>query len=348
MGAHMSRDKAKHRSKKIDSNLKKDWKKENEIVKLLLLGAGDSGKTTIVKQMKILHCGGYTENDKIYFKDIIQKNIVEIIVQILEGMKKLDIEFTDENLVQCSDEVQNFRRSTGNATEILEIITKLWTDDSFQRCYARNKEYEILDSSSYFLPHLERCLSCDYIPTPEDILRARVRTTGIVQSKFQYKERTFALFDVGGQRSERKKWIHCFEDTTAILFVASLAEYDMVLYEDATQNRMVESLQLFQNMVNNRFFIRLPFILFLNKKDILAIKIKTIPVKTYFPEFGMENNYDNACEFITDKYMRLNKSTRHSIYPHLTCATSTENIKFVFDAVVDIILEKLVASCYMV
>lgn len=42
------------------------------------------------------------------------------------------------------------------------------------------------------------------------------------------------LFDVGGQRSERKKWIHCFEDVTAIIFCVAMSEYDQVLHEDET------------------------------------------------------------------------------------------------------------------
>ncbi len=40
----------------------------------------------------------------------------------------------------------------------------------------------------------------------------------------------FRVFDVGGQRSERKKWIHCFEDVTAIIFIVALSEYDQVSF----------------------------------------------------------------------------------------------------------------------
>jgi guanine nucleotide-binding protein subunit alpha len=53
------------------------------------------------------------------------------------------------------------------------------------------------------------------------------------------------LFDVGGQRSERKNWIHCFEGVTAIIFCVALSEYDQVLPEEKQQNRMIESLNIF-------------------------------------------------------------------------------------------------------
>ncbi|CAF4844459.1 unnamed protein product, partial [Rotaria socialis] len=65
-----------------------------------------------------------------------------------------------------------------------------------------------------------------YLPSTQDILRTRVKTTGIVEINFTFKDLNFRVFDVGGQRSERKKWIHCFEDVTAIIFIVALSEYD--------------------------------------------------------------------------------------------------------------------------
>jgi hypothetical protein len=55
-----------------------------------------------------------------------------------------------------------------------------------------------------------------------------------VEVHFTFKNLNFKLFDVGGQRSERKKWIHCFEDVTAIIFCVAMSEYDQVLHEDET------------------------------------------------------------------------------------------------------------------
>ena len=47
----------------------------------------------------------------------------------------------------------------------------------------------------------------------------------------------FRLFDVGGQRSERKKWIHCFENVTSIIFLVALSEYDQILFESDNEVR---------------------------------------------------------------------------------------------------------------
>lgn len=82
------------------------------------------------------------------------------------------------------------------------------------------------------------------------------------------------MFDVGGQRSERKKWIHCFEGVTCIIFIAALSAYDMVLVEDDEVNRMHESLHLFNSICNHRYFATTSIVLFLNKKDVFSEKIK--------------------------------------------------------------------------
>jgi guanine nucleotide-binding protein subunit alpha len=49
------------------------------------------------------------------------------------------------------------------------------------------------------------------------------------------------MFDVGGQRSERKKWIHCFENVTSIIFCVALSEYDQTLLEESNQVRLTTS-----------------------------------------------------------------------------------------------------------
>src|SRR5690606_38946773 len=93
------------------------------------------------------------------------------------------------------------------------------------------------------------------------------------------------MVDVGGQRSERKKWFHCFQDVKAIIFCVALSEYDQKLYEDDLTNRMNESLRVFKDICNNKWFAEISIILFLNKKDIFKKKIKRIPISVTFPEY---------------------------------------------------------------
>jgi guanine nucleotide-binding protein G(o) subunit alpha len=143
---------------------------------------------------------------------------------------------------------------------------------------------------------------------------------------------------VGGQRSERKKWIHCFEDVTAVIFFVALSEYDQVLYEDATANRMHESLRLFETISNNQWFVRTAFILFLNKKDLFEEKLKRRPLTVCFPKYRGPNEFEHAAEYIRAKIVARNQVPDKDIFCHLTCATDTQQVQFVFDAVTNLVI----------
>lgn len=90
---------------------------------------------------------------------------------------------------------------------------------------------------------------------------------------------------MGGQRSERKKWIHCFSGVTAVLFCCAMSEYDLKLYEDETVNRMDESLKLFEEICNSKWFLETAVILFLNKSDIFREKITKTDLSVCFPNY---------------------------------------------------------------
>ena len=103
----------------------------------------------------------------------------------------------------------------------LECFVNLFLQD-LQSCFLRAREYQLNDSASYYLNALDRISMPDYIPTVQDVLRTRVKTTGIVETRFLFKTLSFKMIDVGGQRSERKKWIHCFEGTINITDINAL------------------------------------------------------------------------------------------------------------------------------
>jgi GTPase SAR1 family protein len=93
------------------------------------------------------------------------------------------------------------------------------------------------------------------------------------------------MIDVGGQRAERRKWIHYFEDVKIVLFCVALSEYDQELLEDEGRNRMKESVAVFSEMANNTWFQNTPFVLFLNKTDLFKEKIERVDLKSCWPEY---------------------------------------------------------------
>uniref|UniRef100_A0A1A8UM50 Guanine nucleotide-binding protein G(o) subunit alpha n=5 Tax=Cyprinodontiformes TaxID=28738 RepID=A0A1A8UM50_NOTFU len=338
------------RSKAIEKNLKEDGLTAAKDVKLLLLGAGESGKSTIVKQMKIIHEDGFSGDDVKQYKPVVYSNTIQSLAAIVRAMDTLGLEYGDKerkaDAKMVCDVVSRMEDTEPYSAELLGAMMRLWADSGIQECFSRAREYQLNDSAQYYLDSLDRIGAVDYQPTEQDILRTRVKTTGIVETHFTFKNLHFRLFDVGGQRSERKKWIHCFEDVTAIIFCVALSGYDQVLHEDETTNRMHESLMLFDSICNNKFFIDTSIILFLNKKDLFEEKITRSPLTICFPEYSGASKFDEAASYIQTKFEDLNKKKdTKEIYTHFTCATDTKNVQFVFDAVTDVIIKNNLKDC---
>jgi hypothetical protein len=226
----------------------------------------------------------------------------------------------------------------------------LWADTGILKAFENRSKFQLTDSAKYFFDKLDVVATPGYIPSEQDVLRSRVRTTGIVENNFEVDGNKFKMFDVGGQRNERKKWIHCFENVTAVLFIGVLSEYDLVLYEDENMNRMEETLNLFDEICNSRWFRETSIILFLNKRDVFAEKIVKVPLKVcpVFAEYAGENTYEAGCELIETTFQSKNRNPEKIIYSHLTCATDTSNVAAVFDAVKDIIIRRSLGEAGLV
>jgi hypothetical protein len=132
---------------------------------------------------------------------------------------------------------------------LVDDISALWDSKPVQAVWARRAEFWVLDSADYYMRHVRRFADEAFSPTEEDLIMARAITTGIVETSYRDAGVDVTLVDVGGQRSERRKWIRCFDGVDALVFVSALTEYSQVLYEDAGKNRMRESLELFAEMV---------------------------------------------------------------------------------------------------
>ncbi|XP_075039973.1 guanine nucleotide-binding protein G(t) subunit alpha-1 [Mixophyes fleayi] len=347
MGAGASAEE-KH-SRDLEKKLKEDAEKDARTVKLLLLGAGESGKSTIVKQMKIIHQDGYSLEECMEFISIINGNTLQSMLAIVRAMNTLNIQYGDPARQDDSRKLMHLADTIDEGSlpkEMSDIIGRLWKDTGIQACFDRASEYQLNDSAGYYLNDLERLVAPGYVPTEQDVLRSRVKTTGIIETQFGLKDLNFRMFDVGGQRSERKKWIHCFEGVTCIIFIAALSAYDMVLVEDDEVNRMHESLHLFNSICNHRYFATTSIVLFLNKKDVFTEKIKKAHLSICFPDYDGPNTYEDAGAYIKTQFLELNmRRDVKEIYSHMTCATDTENVKFVFDAVTDIIIKENLKDC---
>ena len=190
--------------------------------------------------------------------------------------------------------------------DLANKISALWLDEGIKKVYARRQEFWCLDATPYYLNEVNRLASDDLELTEDDILMTRVRTTGIVVTPVYESPYTYQVVDVGGQRSERRKWINCFDDVSAIIFLEGLSGYNQVLFEDNNCNRMHESLNLFADIVKNPIFKKIPIFLFLNKKDLFEEMIPKCSLKTCFPEYdGPDAQVGPAIEYIENKYKAI-------------------------------------------
>uniref|UniRef100_A0A7S2W737 Uncharacterized protein n=1 Tax=Mucochytrium quahogii TaxID=96639 RepID=A0A7S2W737_9STRA len=354
----------------ISKGNKKDAERENEKIKLLLLGAGESGKSTIFKQMKILYGSGpsgkkgFGQGELTKATLTIYSNIISDFQQVLE--KSAEFGPYDPSLKESAAAILElpYDAPTAYVDETVgKQIKDLWADEGIKKTWLARANFQVQDALQHYCDSIDRISRADYVPTTKDVLLTRVRTSGIVEENYTIDGVNFVMFDVGGQRNERRKWIHCFEDVTAVIFVAAINEYDQVLYEDNNVNRMDEAVILFDEICNSKWFVKTSMILFLNKRDLFREKLPLVPFRVddgpnqRFTDFEgphiipgtrsatidtpeYEQCYEAAAQYCLQLFASRKKSPKKKIYSHITTATDTANVSTVFDACRDIILKE--------
>ncbi|CAJ0608879.1 unnamed protein product [Cylicocyclus nassatus] len=231
------------KSRRIDSELKKDHVVERKKIKILLLGSADSGKSTIVKQMRLIHSAGFNETEAIDAIFVIRKNLVDAFHAIAVGVEQTTVDIPEgekgtlEQFSRHSQEIEVMEEKSE-----LQLLKEFGTLETVQSFLAKHSTWpSIPDNFPYFSSQLHRILTPDFLPNSMDIVHMRKATIGVHEFAFEFKKYAIRLIDVGGQRTERRKWIHFFEDSTAVMFVASLSSFDQIMEEDMklTQARFI-------------------------------------------------------------------------------------------------------------
>jgi len=273
------------------------------------------------------------------FKHVIHSNCLSQMRALIQAAAHLQMQFRTEQAFRSAQHLLQLPQHGATwSREIANMIKVLWFDQGIRETYnLRGKKFQLNDTADYFFDNIDRFIDDYFVPSEADVLRCRVRSTGIEEAQFLFDGLKFTMVDVGGQRSERRKWIHCFDNVTAVLYCASLSCYDLVLREDNTQNRMAEAILLFDEVTNSPFFRERAIILFLNKTDLFAQKIQYSDLRQLFPEYQGGANYEAGCGFIRDRFLERSRSGA-KVYVHFTCALDTKNIEFVIRSVRDTVL----------
>lgn len=369
-----------NRSKQIDLEHKTYKEQEMKESKLLLLGAGESGKSTLFKQLVSIYQGDkkMSQMQLNQFIPTIHQTCITSMLTLIEQSELMNEEYdTDvtDYALNASKQflINEFDPNEDTLTEeAAKHIKLLWNDRGIQKTYSLRGKFQLLDNCSYYFDNIERICNPNYEPSFKDVIMCRVRSTGISETRFKVNGHRFLLVDVGGQRNERRKWIHCFDKVTAVLFVAALSEYDQVLLEDYHQNRMLETLKVFRDIAMGEVFLKVPIILFLNKRDLFAQKVDKVPIHDFFPEYKEFSNstardsidstglqaeiergefksteFEHGLKFFYQKFADTlvprepdEPKREGNIFLHITCATDTENIRRVFEDVKSIFINR--------
>ncbi|KAI5622725.1 guanine nucleotide-binding protein subunit alpha-12, partial [Silurus asotus] len=383
---------AKRRSREIDAMLARERRSVRRLVKILLLGAGESGKSTFLKQMRIIHGQEFDQKALLDFRDTIFENIIKGMRVLVDARDKLGLCLQNLENEKHGMFVMSFENKAGMPVEpctfqlYVPALQALWADSGIQEAYGRRSEFQLVNKNlksffllslnkslvkllytddklvwkfkspseswqsyeqisdhilKYFLDNLDQIGQLNYLPSLQDILLARKATKGIVEHDFIIKKIPFKMVDVGGQRSQRQKWFQCFDGITSILFMVSSSEYDQVLMEDRHTNRLVESMNIFETIVNNKLFSNVSIILFLNKMDLLVEKVSKVSISKHFPDFrGDPHRLEDVQNYLVQCFKRKRRNRSKPLFHHFTTAIDTENIRFVFHAVKDTILQE--------
>eukprot|EP01083_Nonionella_stella_P038442 104592_1 len=360
----------------VDRQLDRDRRKFGKVKKILFLGSGGSGKSTIFKQLRGIYGTGFNANERKQFVGHIHEQVItqmKLALEVLEEyrtgnlddiLRQNERQYVDEKDEEDMDEDElpelELSESAQDASHYLnhihftsyklndDIVTHLkclWAEPAIQKMYELRNITKIEDSSAYFWNKLDSLNNFGYVPDEADILLVRNRTTGAKEEKYEMPDGkgSFSIVDVGGQKSERKKWIKCFDSVTAVIFVASLSCYDEVLFEDYAINSMTDQLELFDNVCNNQSLAETSMILFLNKQDLFSQKIKSVSITkcaSFADYHGDPHGFDATTQYIRKAFTSLNNMpNRKNIFTHITCATDHNNIQKVFADVQHIVIE---------
>ncbi|KAH0534196.1 hypothetical protein FGG08_007207 [Glutinoglossum americanum] len=331
---------ANKRSQVIDRRLKEDAISLRKVCKVLLLGTADSGKDDIVKQMWIVHHNGFSVEELETYRLTIYRNVVDCAKTLIGAMEQLGIQPEREvNREYCNFLVDY---SIGPdpkkplEAKVGEAVSSMWHDPCILKVMERQNEFYLMDSAQYFFEEIKRIVKPDYTPTEADVLKAC--TTGIREYPFTMGALRMHIIDIGEQRSEKKKWIPQFDGITTIIFVVNLGSYNEILPGKSNQTGMMESLVLFDSVVNSRLFQATSIVLFLSNVSGFESKLARFPLSNYFPDYSGGNDVNRAAKYILCRFNQVNRA-HPNLYPHLTNADDTSNIRLVFAVVKETIIQ---------
>jgi len=271
-------------------------KEPSPLLNILLLGVGSVGKSTVAKQMRVIH-RPYTKLERNKFGMILKQNLLEAVQLFLKAHHL-------EDMLGGPQVLQKYEMSANVSREMI----RMWKDSKIQALWAASKKsHQFSSTCEYALSNFERIMAADFVPTDDDIIHAQIKTTGVSEYLFEaeYPSRVqFNFIDTGGEPNQRRKWTNFMEQSVAVVYVAALDVYDEMDVVDFTSNAMQDSMETFWEVSNIPELKDKLFVLYLNKRDKFEQKLSRSPLEAAFPAYKGGRNVNKAIEFIGSEFRK--------------------------------------------
>ncbi|KAF8520924.1 G-alpha-domain-containing protein [Hysterangium stoloniferum] len=420
-------------SNAIDESLKAERAAERRkrVVRLLLLGQSESGKSTTLRQFQLQYTPHAFRAEKLLWRAIVQLNVVRSMLTVLDALSEAQSEslqtlhatpddvsddplfFSDDfeiikarleplrgveevliaklgdeeaavgarvafggkkkrgkqevavrsaamaklrawgtlgtSASPTAEEEAEWDEPTGVIWSCREEMMALWEDATVREVLKRRK-VRVEEGPGFFLDDLERITATGYMPSDDDVLRARLKTVGVTEYRFDMEAgrevgSEWRIYDVGGSRSQRPTWVPFFDDVDAIIFLAPISAFDQALAEDHSVNRLEDSVLIWKSICSNKLLANVDLILFLNKCDILAHKLEAgVRLSKYVRSFGeRSNDVETASAYFKSKFQAIQREyspNPRRFYGYATSVTDRETTKGILTSVRDMIVRE--------
>ncbi|KAJ1309613.1 hypothetical protein OPQ81_006385 [Rhizoctonia solani] len=235
----------------------------------------------------------------------------------------------------------------------MDDLIALWEDETVQTALAKQRP-PIRESPGFFMDDLARVAAMGYMPSADDILRARIKTVGVQEHRVRFdrgpdKGLEWIIYDVGGARSQRLRWAAYFQDVNAIIFLAPISPFNQTLAEDPRMNRVKDSLLLWQEICKNKVLEKVSIVLFLNKCDLLKAKLASgVQFKKYMAAYQGPNAWAPVAQFLRSKFYEIYRAnsapSKRTLYIHHTTVIDSETTRGIIQDVREQIMKNALAA----
>jgi hypothetical protein len=273
----------RNRSREIDREIKRERRNNEQRINMTIFGTEDSNIRQFMCRIK-----SPEQIDYLRYKNPIKQMVLVSMQLILQNESyKIPKRLRDHRKVVL--EVPADGNQLVRCGRDIEI---LWKHKSIKNAW---KDREVLgiqvkDHVDYFLDNIERISDENYIPSETDFIHF---DAGIWKIQFEYNTIRHFIIDTTRQKSESRKWLHCFDDVTAAVFLVSLEHYE---------TGFTESLKLWISLTSTTYLQYLAsWILIFDVPESFTERIKTEPLSTYFPDLPPEKGSDftECCNYIS-------------------------------------------------